>query len=129
MDGPAGSEFVTDNMALLRVIRMPEDFVASPTEETPPHVTSKVLFDVPDKDDENPENPKTLDAEHLQILVAEDDPINSRIIQKRLEESGHTVHHTVNGEECASAYGEKSPFFDVVFMDMQVSITPSSNLF
>jgi CheY-like chemotaxis protein len=53
-------------------------------------------------------------------LVAEDDPVNSRIIQKRLEKSGHDVHHTVNGEDCASAYGEKPAFFDVVLMDMQV---------
>jgi PleD family two-component response regulator len=49
--------------------------------------------------------PKSLNAEHLQILVAEDDPVNSRIIQKRLEKSGHEVHHTVSGEDCASAYG------------------------
>jgi CheY-like chemotaxis protein len=59
-------------------------------------------------------------------LVAEDDPVNSRIIQKRLEKSGHEVYHTVNGEDCASAYGDKQAFFDVVLMDMQVSISPMS---
>ena len=58
---------------------------------------------------------------HLQVLVAEDDPINSKIIKKRLEKSGHEVYHTINGEECATAYAEKSYFFDVVLMDMQVS--------
>lgn len=52
--------------------------------------------------------------------MAEDDPVNSRIIQKRLEKSGHEMHHTVNGEDCASSYGEKSAFDDVVLMDMQV---------
>jgi hypothetical protein len=63
----------------------------------------------------------TLDTEQLQILVAEDDPINSRIIRKRLEKSGHKVHGTTNGEECVAAYQEKPTLFDVVLMDMQVS--------
>lgn len=120
-DGPAGSEFVTDNRTLLRAIRMPDEFVQSPSEETPPHIASSVLFDIPDKVEKKIEEPKKLDAEHLQILVAEDDPVNSRIIQKRLEKGGHEVYHTINGEDCASAYGEKPTFFDVVFMDMQVS--------
>jgi CheY-like chemotaxis protein len=66
--------------------------------------------------------PRQQDAEHLQILVAEDDPVNSKIIRKRLEKSGHEVYHTVNGEECAMAYGDKPTFFDVVLMDMQMPI-------
>jgi CheY-like chemotaxis protein len=64
---------------------------------------------------------RTLDTEQLRILVAEDDPINSRIIMKRLEKSGHKVHGTTNGEECVAAYQEKPALFDVVLMDMQVS--------
>ncbi|PMD35535.1 putative cyanobacterial phytochrome B [Hyaloscypha variabilis F] len=123
IDGPPGSEFVTDNKTLLKAVRMPEDFVVSPTEETPRHTASRVLFDIPDGDcSPKSETPEKLDAEHLQILVAEDDPVNSRIIQKRLEKSGHQVHHTVNGEDCASAYGDKHVFFDVVLMDMQMPI-------
>lgn len=69
---------------------------------------------------------KQLDAKNLRILVAEDDPINNRIIKKRLEKSGHEVQITVNGQECATAYQEKLAFFDVILMDMQVSITLSS---
>lgn len=57
----------------------------------------------------------------LRVLVAEDDPINMKILRKRLEKAGHTVFHTVNGEDCASAYKENSGKFDVVLMDMQVS--------
>lgn len=124
-DGPPGAEFVTGNRTLLKAVRMPDEFTASPTEESPPHTASRVLFNIPDNDaTAKPEPPRKLDAEHLQILVAEDDPVNSRIIQKRLEKSGHEVHHTVNGEDCASAYGNKPAFFDVVLMDMQVSISP-----
>jgi len=119
-EGPPGSEFVTDNKTLLKAVRMPEEFESPAT----PHVASKVLFEIPDKDTDNAPAPppKKHDAEHLQVLVAEDDPVNSRIILKRLEKSGHEVHHTVNGEDCASAYGEKPAFFDVVLMDMQMPI-------
>ncbi|PVH84203.1 putative cyanobacterial phytochrome B [Cadophora sp. DSE1049] len=119
-EGPAGSEFVTDNKTLLKAVRMPEEFDPPPA----PHVASKVLFEIPDKETDNipAQPPKKQDAEHLQVLVAEDDPVNSRIILKRLEKSGHEVHHTINGEDCASAYGEKPAFFDVVLMDMQMPI-------
>lgn len=122
IDGPPGSQFITDSRTSLKAVKIPEDFVSSPTEESPPHMASRVLFDIPDSDSiAKPETPEKLDAEHLRILVAEDDPVNSRIIIKRLGKFGHEVHHTVNGEDCASAYGDKPAFFDVVLMDMQVS--------
>lgn len=59
-------------------------------------------------------------GKNFHILVAEDDPINSKIVKKRLEKLGHSVHLTVNGEECSSAYGERPESFDVLLMDMQV---------
>lgn len=58
----------------------------------------------------------------LQILIAEDDPINLKILQKRLERAGHQVYHAVNGRDCATLYREKSPSFDLVLMDMQMPI-------
>ncbi|KAL2069890.1 hypothetical protein VTL71DRAFT_14569 [Oculimacula yallundae] len=121
-EGPAGSEYVTDSKTLLRAVRMPEEAEAPVT----PHVASKVLFEIPDKENPKelttPTQPEKQNAEHLQVLVAEDDPVNSRIIRKRLEKSGHQVHHTVNGEDCASVYGDHPAFFDVVLMDMQMPI-------
>ena len=120
-EGPAGSEYVTDNKTLLKAVRMPDEF--TPTGGAPSHTPSRVLFDIPDKKTEQaPEEPRKLDAEHLRTLVAEDDPVNSKIIRKRLEKSGHEVHTTVNGEECATLYGDKAAFFDVVLMDMQMPI-------
>ncbi|KAI9803598.1 MAG: hypothetical protein M1825_001941 [Sarcosagium campestre] len=62
------------------------------------------------------------ELEQLNILVAEDDPINSRIVKKRLEKSGHIVSLTVNGEECSACYGERWADFDVILMDMQMPI-------
>jgi light-regulated signal transduction histidine kinase (bacteriophytochrome) len=66
-------------------------------------------------------------AETFRVLVAEDDPINSKIIQKRLSKLGHSVRLTGNGEECAASYRENPAQFDVVLMDIQVgSITSLS---
>lgn len=60
----------------------------------------------------------------LRILIAEDDPINIKVLRKRLEKAGHQIHHAVNGEDCAMVYGQSSPQFDVILMDMQVSEPP-----
>ena len=107
-----GSENVQDSQTPIKAVKMPEEFQAAE-----PHVASRVFFRLPEK-----REPKKLDANHLQILVAEDDPVNSRIIRKRLEKMGHVIHHTLNGEECASAYCEWPDRYDVVLMDMQVSV-------
>ena len=57
---------------------------------------------------------------NLHVLVAEDDPINSTIVQKRLERFGHTVHLTTNGKECATVYKNTPTRFDAILMDLQV---------
>jgi light-regulated signal transduction histidine kinase (bacteriophytochrome) len=64
-----------------------------------------------------------LNAENMHVLVAEDDLVNSRIVKKRLEKLGHVIHLTGNGEECAGAYCDQSGLYDVVLMDMQVSLS------
>ena len=111
-----GQAHVTDSGTPIRPIRMPDDLnEASPKSD--PHAASRVLFDLSDEHEKRKDPPT---ADNLHVLVAEDDPINSRIIKKRLEKFGHTVSLTVNGEDCSSVYGEKVGFFDVVLMDMQV---------
>jgi PleD family two-component response regulator len=62
-----------------------------------------------------------LSAEKMHVLVAEDDPVNSKIVKKRLEKLGHEIVLTSNGEECAQAYADGSEGVDAVLMDMQVS--------
>ncbi|PKS05064.1 hypothetical protein jhhlp_008431 [Lomentospora prolificans] len=59
---------------------------------------------------------------YLQVLIAEDDPINIKVLRKRLEKAGHQVHHAVNGEDCAMVYSQGSQRFDVILMDMQMPI-------
>ncbi|KAL7924906.1 hypothetical protein ACQKWADRAFT_311077 [Trichoderma austrokoningii] len=58
----------------------------------------------------------------LHVLVAEDDPINIKILKKRLERAGNSIHHSVNGQDCAEIYRDNSSAFDVVLMDMQMPI-------
>ncbi|KGO40989.1 CheY-like superfamily [Penicillium expansum] len=68
-----------------------------------------------------PSVPPTMDW-NLHVLVAEDDPVNSTIVQKRLEKFGHTVHMTSNGKECAYAYKANPTHFNAVLMDLQMPI-------
>lgn len=59
---------------------------------------------------------------NFKVLVAEDDPINSKIIKKRMERLGHDVCLTVNGAECMNLFMKNSEEYDIVLMDMQVGI-------
>lgn len=113
--GP-GEAPVFDMKTPVRSVRMPGKSSFGSPATTGPRTPSRVLFDVPNKPPQPP------NADHLKILVAEDDPINSRIVKKRLDKLGHTTHLTVNGEDCSSAYGENPAAFDVVLMDMQVRV-------
>lgn len=58
----------------------------------------------------------------LQILIAEDNPVNVMFLRKRLEKLGHQIHHSINGEDCAMVYRHRSHAFDVVLMDLQMPV-------
>jgi light-regulated signal transduction histidine kinase (bacteriophytochrome) len=96
------------------------EFVATPTQQrsTPQHEAPS-SSQPPPQPASGPTSEPT--AQKLRVLVAEDDPINAKIIQKRLGKLGYSVHWTVNGEECAAAYFENPVSWDVVLMDIQVS--------
>lgn len=71
----------------------------------------------------------------LKILVAEDNPVNQQIIEKRLNKDGHAVTLTSNGQECFKAY-ESTVYkhlkedsdtqvvgdYDLIIMDIQVRV-------
>ena len=117
-----GEERINFSSQPLRAVRVPDD-ATSPTGQS----MGSVLGEVADEPQEalpvSTPAPEQLTTDHMSILVAEDDPVNSRIVKKRLEKMQHKVYLTVNGEECASAFGESPKDFDVVLMDMQVSFT------
>lgn len=112
-----GQENVQDSGTPLRPVRVPE-FQRPEKEKAPP----KVTFDSPKADITDVTEADEESLEAFSVLVAEDDPINSRIMKKRLERLGHKAYMTVNGEECSSAHGEQASSFDAVLMDLQMPI-------
>ncbi|KAI3321355.1 hsp90-like protein [Xylariaceae sp. AK1471] len=122
----SGVHFVQDSVTPIRPVKIPDDYLDSPTEPQTAQ-SSRVLFEIPEKRDQGKEVPKTSADSHakpnkLQVLIAEDDPVNMKILTKRLEKAGHEVYPTLNGEDCATIYKEKSPEFDIILMDMQMPI-------
>ncbi|KAJ5495950.1 hypothetical protein N7539_001066 [Penicillium diatomitis] len=61
-------------------------------------------------------------ASKLRVLVAEDDPVNSHIMKRRLEKLGYDVHLTANGKECAAIYGQNPGSYDAILMDLQMPV-------
>lgn len=121
LDELVGAQFITDSKTPLKPVKIPdanEYFSRSGSPQL--NQTSGILFEIPDKLDRKHAESDPISTK-LQVLVAEDDPINMRILRKRLEKAGHTVDYAVNGQDCASIYEGKSDTLDVVLMDMQVS--------
>ncbi|HKH48248.1 MAG TPA: response regulator [Thermoanaerobaculia bacterium] len=58
------------------------------------------------------------DARPLRVLVAEDNPVNQRVVQSILAHRGHTSLLTANGREALSAWEREA--FDLVLMDVQM---------
>jgi two-component system sensor histidine kinase/response regulator len=54
----------------------------------------------------------------LQVLLAEDNPVNQRLVVKLMEKQGHTIVLTGNGKEALAAL--ERGHFDVVLMDVQM---------
>jgi PAS domain S-box-containing protein len=57
-------------------------------------------------------------AASLRVLLAEDNPVNRRLVMAMLEKRGHTVVSVGNGREAVEAAGRDG--FDVVLMDLQM---------
>jgi PAS domain S-box-containing protein len=54
----------------------------------------------------------------LRILLAEDNPVNQRVVSMMLRQRGHDVTVAGNGKEAVEIYRERA--FDLVFMDIQM---------
>jgi two-component system sensor histidine kinase/response regulator len=57
-------------------------------------------------------------AAFLRVLVAEDNPVNQRLVVRLLEKRGHRVQVAVNGREALQALDKQR--FDLVLMDVQM---------
>lgn len=131
---PPGVENITDCGVPMNALRISERDVKRPSAQTQiiqeqsyfssMPATSAALSEIPPTTAHSSAVPTTALSTGLQllnVLIAEDDPINSKIIRKRLTKLGHTVQLTGNGEACANIFSSASKSFDVVLMDIQAS--------
>ncbi|KAK1640117.1 hsp90-like protein [Colletotrichum phormii] len=133
----AGYATVTDAKTPVRAVKVPDEYTDQPSMPPMQGDSSRVLFEVNSRSKLGGTSEagtigstagtassiiSSFDETKLQVLIAEDDPINSRILRKRLEKSGHQVFHAVNGEDCAAVYQERPETFDILLMDMQMPI-------
>ncbi|KAK0704134.1 hypothetical protein B0T21DRAFT_299389 [Apiosordaria backusii] len=128
-DPPAGMQFINDTKTPLKPIRIPDEYHDKPSMPQQSQM-SGILFELPPTPDVREEprkhnslaDPAGAATPGLEVLVAEDDPINLKVLRKRLEKAGHKVSHALNGEDCATMYADKPKGYDVVLMDMQMPI-------
>lgn len=67
------------------------------------------------------EKPMHIPSRKGRILLAEDDPINQKIVKTQLENDGHIVEVAVNGKQAVEYY-EKNQNYDLVLMDIQMPV-------
>ena len=67
-----------------------------------------------------PTNVVTGSIRPLQILLAEDNPVNQRVATRLLDKLGHTVQVVENGQQALEVL--KGSQFDVVLMDIQMPV-------
>jgi CheY-like chemotaxis protein len=56
----------------------------------------------------------------LKVLVAEDNPLNSKLLQTHLTRKGHYVWVAADGQACLDAFKDDPGAFDIILMDLQV---------
>jgi CheY-like chemotaxis protein len=61
--------------------------------------------------------------------VAKDNPLNSRLLETRLTRRGHAVKVAVEGKACVDAFKSTPQAFDIILMDIQVSVHLSAKHF
>jgi CheY-like chemotaxis protein len=125
-DEDLGAAKVRDSKVPVRAIKVPDEYIDIPSSFKPEKKAAGSISEV-DTDATETKRRGSLvsstitEGNALHVLVAEDDPINMKILKKRLERAGNSIHHSVNGQDCAETYSDNSSAFDVVLMDMQVS--------
>ncbi|KAI9893987.1 MAG: Light-sensor Protein kinase [Vezdaea aestivalis] len=115
-----GQEEITDSKTPLKPVKISQS--DEPASVSQPSEKSNIPSNANRRLPEGGQSRNSAHTPQMEILVAEDDPINSKIMKKRLEKIRHNVHLTVNGADCAALYNKKPGFFDAVLMDMQMPI-------
>ncbi|CAL3968741.1 unnamed protein product [Diplocarpon coronariae] len=58
----------------------------------------------------------------LSVLIAEDNPINARLLTRRLAKAGHYVQHVNDGQECHDHFALNPGGVDVILIDIQMPL-------
>lgn len=66
------------------------------------------------------EQEKEIKSKPLRILLAEDKPVNQKVIHLILTSLGHTLHMVQNGQEALDTY--RPGTFDLILMDIQMPV-------
>lgn len=119
-----GQKVIEGSAVPLKAVRIPDESSQGPSRE----ILSGTPTTKPPGEQLKHEEPVKPHPGGFKVLVAEDDPINSKIIKKRMEKLGHEVNLTVNGAECADLFMKQGEEYDIVLMDMQVGIPLSQVL-
>jgi CheY-like chemotaxis protein/nitrogen-specific signal transduction histidine kinase len=125
-NAPPGTVKVQDSQTPLKAAKIPDEYY-SPSPVKAPTVPSGKLVEMPSGSPQKErgrvfESKQVQSGTALRAIVADDDPINLKIMSKRLERAGHETKNAVNGDVCASLYKTKSTSVDIVLMDMQMPI-------
>ncbi len=67
-----------------------------------------------------PTESMTTPSKHLRILIADDNPSNSKLVQTFLQQLGHITHTVENGAEAIEIFINDKP--DIIFMDVQMPL-------
>jgi len=57
---------------------------------------------------------------HLSVLIAEDNPVNAKVLTRRLQKLGHEVELALDGQQCHDQFTLNPHTVDVILMDLQV---------
>jgi hypothetical protein len=69
---------------------------------------------------ESEPSPSEPERRSLSVLIAEDNPINARLLTRRLQKLGHEVEVACDGQECHDHFAANPQKIDVILMDLQV---------
>lgn len=59
-------------------------------------------------------------GDRLSVLIAEDNPVNARLLTRRLQNLGHEVELALDGQQCHDHFASNPHTVDVILMDLQV---------
>jgi len=69
---------------------------------------------------------KMMWGEPIRVLIAEDNPINARLLTRRLQKVGHGVELSTDGQECHDQFTKDPAGVDVILMDLQMPLVDGS---